>query len=234
MKKLFLVLVSILAIGLTQVQAQASSLNPSQTVALNPGTEAFEQMGSLRFRELSPVKDLGNFKVGLYDKDGKIVINEDDTRAEYKPFPTWSLNNPFTITYDNSGKILVTIGTKTPIEVQSNLTGMNYFQLNILARTAGSTVKLSDLSLTSGGATSLLGDISATSISNSWFLKDSSLEDGFTLSGNLELSGVYPTSQELNRVEFVAGHQAPVPEPSTMVLGALGLGGLLARRRKKA
>jgi len=55
----------------------------------------------------------------------------------------------------------------------------------------------------------------------------------FNLSGAINRSGSFGISQELSRVEFVAGSVAPIPLPAAAWMLIAGLGGLAAVARKR-
>jgi hypothetical protein len=58
---------------------------------------------------------------------------------------------------------------------------------------------------------------------------------GFTMTGDIDLTGIFTRSEEASKIDFYLGHTA-VPEPSTYLAGALLLlpfAGATIRRFRK-
>lgn len=236
MKKLFLVLLSILAIGLTQAQAQAGSLNSSLSFehgSLNLPTNQY--FGSVRY------KDLNNGAPGEFDVYMMKGQNVNE-RGQFRGTVPYKERNHFTVSYDPStGNLSTSILNNSGSYNVGRYDNVNY--LEFFAKTpAYSSIFLENLTLSNLDKTQSTNFTNAnlginnltgtTTIEDFMYTTSEELKKGFIIEGDLLLQG--PLAQnDASRVQVAFGH-APVPEPSTMVLGALALGGLLASRRRKS
>jgi hypothetical protein len=111
---------------------------------------------------------------------------------------------------------------------------INSLEIQIRDTVAGSgTLALSDLKLNGN----LLAPSSFAAPENgawSYLLAFGKFSKNFTLSGNLDLTGVgtFPASAEGNRVEFVVGNAVPEPASWAMMVAGFGIVGYQMRRRK--
>ncbi|MFZ5830185.1 MAG: PEP-CTERM sorting domain-containing protein, partial [Planctomycetota bacterium] len=143
------------------------------------------------------------------------------------------------LTYDGANTLTWQVGASHNYQlVDANFDPakpLNYLQFDVVAREAGASVEFKNINLNGES----LGDLASLNGAGwkNWYLGSAGLDDGFTLTGDLVLSGVFSTSQENNKLQVTMGHTAQVvPEPSSLAIfgsGALGLGlvALLRRRR---
>lgn len=211
MKKLFLVLASILTIGLTQVQAQAATL----TAGIMAGADIY---GTIKYQDFIntntqainavSINNTGIDFSWLKKENYKFVINYSKDTNKLST----------TIKLDNNDNETV-YKLSTTIVSDKNINYLNFFKQNSTGAFNIKNLKLDDSILTE------------SLVNGSWYLFQDFNQD-FRISGKLAINGNISADTVF---ETRVGHaDTPVPEPSTMVLGALGLGGLLARRRKKA
>ncbi|MGB5426834.1 MAG: VPLPA-CTERM sorting domain-containing protein, partial [Gammaproteobacteria bacterium] len=67
---------------------------------------------------------------------------------------------------------------------------------------------------------------------NTWMLTDIAAGPGLTVTGTINLSGTFGTSQELSKIQILAGG-SPVPVPAAVWLFGSGLLGLVGMARHK-
>jgi hypothetical protein len=150
----------------------------------------------------------------------------------------WS-NNPlfdtFSFTYDGSGLLTSTVGTKTTLNynLASNPSALNAIQLQV-RNTGTGTLTLSDLVVNGQAVASSFS--AANNQLSYWTLSNfaADLAAGFTITGKISRSdtGTFG-GNEGSRVEMNVGYVIPEPG-SLLVWGVLGLAsvGMTNRRRK--
>ena len=152
----------------------------------------------------------------------------------------------FTFTYDaTAGTLSSTVDSQSALvyTFATKPTDINYLKLFMNSDGAAvvtlTGLKLNGVALNSGanGNSYGFGTLNGT---GNWYVADNSLMAGFTLTGTINWNGVNTTSgQEAPKIEFDLGHSAlaPVPEPTTMIAGALLLlpfGASAFRKMRKA
>ena len=78
---------------------------------------------------------------------------------------------------------------------------LDYLQVTVAARDSGTTVALKDVMLEGFP----LGEFSATGVMSDWSVTGFDFSKGFTVSGNLALTGSFSTNQENDKAQLSIG-----------------------------
>ncbi len=192
--------------------------------------------GGLRLREFRPNNNSGEVYLGTDLGSGSGRVENDWVYND-----EWGIGdqqvNSFEFSYDKEvGRIYskVTTGSGSPRDYNLSYDiqpakPFNYIKMTIAGRTSGTSVSVTDLTLTTSEDNEFLGDYQNITGWNDWSIYED-LDRNFTLSGNLILNG--PSSnQENNKVQFSVGAVSgtnPVPEPASLLF--ISIGGLLLRK----
>ena len=226
-------LLSAALVGAALIAAPASAAqltNPTTT------SQLVTNGGGLRLRALATTGDqeayLGRHDLG--SPAGRVGQNL-----------VWNQNgaNNFSLSFDAGTDTLSAVINSNPTlnfgnflaGLNANAAGQAFNMLQIQLRDGGvgaGTLSLSNLML--NGAALTPSALAATEGQLTYWGVYGDFKQSFTLTGTLNLAGTFPTSSELNRVEFLVGSQA-VPEPATwaMMIGGFGMIGGAMRRRAK-
>lgn len=142
----------------------------------------------------------------------------------------WKSINNLTITYDGNvitASIFNGSNTFTGSYIfdwdENTSNPLNYFEIDQVSRDAGTTASL--LGLTLNGES--LGDFAGDGWNDSYFYTQN-LQNGFTMTGQIVLSGVFSTSREDSMIQISMGY-APipaVPEPLTCIAVLASIAGI--------
>jgi hypothetical protein len=135
-------------------------------------------------------------------------------------YTPWGASNGITFTYDQANDTLATavdIGNDgsvdftleypnlaSQVEAMGNgctVGEVDFMVLSVVGRDAGTTVDFNDVMLDSND----LGDFSGTGGWFTWTVSGFDFTQGFTVTGELLLSGTFGTSQELSKLEMLVG-----------------------------
>jgi hypothetical protein len=181
--------------------------------------------GGVRYRNFQPYNGGGTTYEGTHLGSGSGYVQQ--TAGSYSN-PNWLASQTFTFAYDaTAGTLSSTVGSNPTLTYTyaTAPSDINYLQLlitpdnNAVVTLTGLQLNGVDLSGANGndyGKTTLNG-------TGNWYLADNSLMSGFTLTGSINWNQVSSGSQESAKIEFDLGNSAlaPVPEPTTMLAGAL-------------
>lgn len=213
----------ILALAATSVLFSAQA---AEAITLNLGTDPSQVLdGGVRFKGFTTKKNGDReFYLGVPDLGVGSNRVETDLKWNNPGTQSFELNyNPVTGIFDG------TIKGKTLSMNIGNVGIIDYMQFDILSRHDDTSVALNNLVLNGEN----IGNLSATGNNPfSIYLSDISYANGFTLTGDLYMDSDVSISTETNKVEIGFG-ATPVPEPTSMLLGALGIAGAMGFRRKK-
>jgi len=107
-----------------------------------------------------------------------------------------NVNGTYDLTYPNLSSQITTLG-KT-----FNVADMDFMQISVYARHAGTTVTFDDFQLDA----SSLGTFSATYNSvNTWMVSNYDFSTGFTVTGQILLSGTFSGGDEVSKIELTVG-----------------------------
>jgi hypothetical protein len=138
------------------------------------------------------------------------------------------------------GQLITTGGFGTlTYDLESELTGLNVFEISVADRDAEGQVNFLDVAVDGVALGDFVGD-------GTWQFFDFvaadlgiDLNDGFLFTGTIELSGTFSGSQELSKVEIKTGYdpEIAIPDASTLLLFGsaclIGLGRSARRRFRK-
>ena len=151
----------------------------------------------------------------------------------------WTGSNNIRFTYDPAAGNL-----QTHVQTGANgydltypigdLNDLNYMQIDVINRAAGTTVELNNVTLKTIGLDGIasgdtpLGNFPAPSLNSlSWMVTGADLSNGFEIQGELVLSGPQPNG-ETNKVEILVGHyddaNIQVTPVSPVDLGSVNVG----------
>ncbi len=122
-------------------------------------------------------------------------------------YGSWQPSNHIEFSYDpNTSAIYVKVNTSDEYCLNYNIANpgtINYIQIDVVNRASGTTVDFNNVYLGSD----YLGNFSASGWNN-WNVTQIDLTNGFTLKGDLVLSGSQPNG-ETNKLEINFGYLAP-------------------------
>lgn len=212
----------------------------SAAFTVTPGTDpAAVLKGAVRYRSFTPASGgLSGGEIFLGIPDLAVGTNRvvkdfygGSTCSGETTYGSWQMSpsvNHVVFSYDPAeGKAYTTVTSSHTYCLEyptGNLDGLNYLQLEVVNRAAGTIVGFDGVTV--NGIP--IGDFPAIGWQN-WMITGEDLTAGFTIEGDLVLGGT-PTGQELNKLEIKAGYleppSMPVPEFSTLVVPLLSLAGI--------
>ena len=155
---------------------------------------------------------------------------------------TWTQNdaNRFSFGYDAGTDTLTSSVNGGPSLNYANFLGslapavsalpFNALQIQIRDGAAGAgALALSNLSL--NGVSLTPSAIAGVDTTLRYWLINGNFKQDFTLTGNIDLSGTFGSSTELNRIELTIGNAVPEPATWAMLISGFGLVGAAMRRR---
>jgi|FrelakmetLWP11LW_1041352.scaffolds.fasta_scaffold37955_1 hypothetical protein len=193
-------------------------------------------IGSVRYRDLAGTNNNPDIYLGI---DGLGTTSNRVAQTFYGTGGNWTTSNHFEFIYDKANDCLITNVTNsrvTPYQLIWNnfsgtrpnpLSALDYLQIGMKTGNITSAVELKNLLLDNVSLGSV-SPVTASDIYKNWYLSGYDFSNGFTLSGDIVLTGI-PGSSESGKVDITFG---AVPEPATMAI--LGLGALFCRKFKKA
>ncbi len=173
-------------------------------IKVTEGYPTFSHSGGVRYRSLG---NTGGREMYLGVSDLGVGINR--VEVDFN----WSSpgSHPFEFTYDKANdKLVGKLGAKTleypafSTKLTSGCTvaGLNKVQMTIAARHTGTTVDVKNLDL-DGNA---LGDYGAVfNQFKDWTISGYNFSNGFTLKGDIDLTGTFSGGEETSKVQFLVG-----------------------------
>ncbi|MBS3777981.1 MAG: right-handed parallel beta-helix repeat-containing protein, partial [Candidatus Thermoplasmatota archaeon] len=139
-------------------------------------------------------------------------------------YASWQSTNHIQLTYDPRGSLYTKINCSHVLEKDYSCgylgDDLNYLQFTVAARQSGTTVNFENVILYNQTSYISLGDF--INIDDDWkdwytlFSSGSCLKDGFTIEGDIVLSGSQPGG-ETNKVQIIIGHADPPCGPEVWV-----------------
>lgn len=138
----------------------------------------------------------------------------------------WQSSNHILFTYDpiagNETTSVNTGGTiynlTYPAAGTLDLGNLNYVQIDVVNRAAGTTVNFTNVILNGVPLGNFIGVGWST-----WMVTGMDLTTGFTIEGDIVLSGTQPGSSELNKVEIKVGYAVPLEITTSTLSGGIVL-----------
>jgi hypothetical protein len=196
-----------------------STVGISQAYTVSSGyIDSATLVGAVRYKAFSRANEKEVY-LGVPD------LGDDSNRTQQDI--SWQVSQEFTFTYDADTDILSTkVGTNSTIyhNISDPLVDLNYIQWLVRAKT-GTTVEMSNAFLNGES----LGSFSATGEGLNWYILGVDLNDGFTFTGIINLTGT-DFGNEHSKIEIGFGSAVPIPG-AVWLLGS-GLVGLLGFRKR--
>lgn len=196
----------------------------------------------LKLRNFSLSRNIQGYDAELKSGAGQSQVDfYRGARIDGKPlYDQWSPSNTFSFGYDGAGTAFMSLDTgnhryEKSVSLSHNPL-FNYLQIDVVARDPGAVVGLDNVRLNGDD----LGDFSGSGW-NSWHLAGMDFSSPFTLTGTLNLDGLFSGSQEKNKAVIGFGYSqeagpAPaspsVPVPASAWLLGSGFLGLVGIGRK--
>ena len=197
--------IAIVAVFLTLVSAGIAS-----ALTVTPGYDSDAvNLGAVRYRSFG---NTGGEEIYLGVPDLGIAANR--TAKDFGS-NKWGTSNSITFIYDktadklttdvNTGSQIFTLeypNFSTKVANPSLLSELNYMQIDVVGRDANTTVDFKNVYLDGN----LLGNFSGTGGWFNWKVTGYDFSHGFTLTGDILLSGTFTNSQENCKVEIKFGY----------------------------
>jgi len=141
---------------------------------------------------------------------------------------TWGANNTISFTYDPATQTLTSVvngGTPLVFSGFQPASAINYMKIQVAEQNAGSTVDFNNVSI-DGTSIGNFSPPCGAALLCDWKLVGANFSGGFTLTGDIVLTGTQGTSQENNKVEITLGYLASPNTPPTANPGGPYLGAI--------
>jgi len=210
-KSLITLLICLLVIS-TLAVSSAFANGPTVTPGYEPSAIL---KGAVRYKSLNSGPG-GEIYLGKPDlgSPGNRVENDfyrGKTCEGAYPYGSWQPSNHVTFSYDPvAGKVYSIVNASHNYCLEytvGDVGALNYIQIAVVSRKDGATVALNNVTLDG----TPLGNFSGSGWST-WNVTGVDLTSGFTIAGDLVLTGTQPGG-ELNKVEISVGHFIPPNEP---------------------